>query len=292
MPPASSLPRNSPVSFATYVSAVVTGFPSRLRPATPLPGERLLQVAIRTNPRLWKACVEELAAAHALSSAGQKRLLAGDLAAITPAMQPQVERWANTAMPTHFRTLDGLARLRDALRSDGSCHIQEIVWFREDPPPGPAEAKADAARASAETLGVKVVALPHGSPPAMDLAQVYPHVNGQVIWFVPGGTLPPTGRERLRAPVCQLTVSGKHGIYSDNVASFLLLASCGLREDAFHKVPLPIDPAHLARVLKPKGYDFVVAEPGETLCDLEPEFGGWSKPAPAARRWWERLFGG
>lgn len=294
------------MSSLTTVSVVVAGFPAQLRQPKLLPGETLTQVAIRNNPERWKVCVENLTSTHGLSKEARARLLTGKLDDVTtPSMQSEVERFVNICLPTPFRTLNGLSRLRESAR-DGlfGYTLADILWVRESPPDGDDEAQAMAkkSKALAEQLKVTLIWSPTGSPLTLDLTRLLPHLQGEFAWVVPGGSALPAGDPfgRLERVIRYLTGSPRRAIYSDNIASYVVRTSC-LHELADRGGSLPSDPASLGRLLQQSGYELTGDNDVErALCELEQEYGGWSRntshhqPASGVGRrpWWKRLFGG
>jgi hypothetical protein len=294
------------MSSPTTVSAIVAGFPAQLRQPRPLPGETLAQVAIRNNPNRWKVCVANLTSTHGVPKEACAQLLAGNFDAVTtPGAQREVERFVNLCLPAPGRTIDGLARLRDAA-SNGlfGYTISDILWPRETPlnPSSQAKAMAEKSQALADRLRVNVLSSPTIGSLALDLGWLLPHVHGEFLWMVPGGTRLPMSDPfgRLKRVIQHLTSSPRRALYSDNIASYVVRTSC-LSELAHLGGSLPADPALLGRLLRQSGYELTGDENSElALCELEREFGGWSRnvslhepvSSAAPRPWWKKLFGG
>jgi hypothetical protein len=288
------------------VSAVLLGPPGALKMPKPLPGERMAEVAIRSDPRGWKTFVDTLCSTRGLTAATRSQLLGGRVPdVLPPEAQADLLRFVNRCLPTPFRTLEGLARHRDALRtkSNKGHVLVDILWLRELPPKDHAEGqrKAEEARAGAEKLGVTVVPVPHGAsslaptgsrltaeemkvwgieppPPTLDLTEVMRQARGQFLWIVPGGTrLPEDLERRLQGALSVIGGDSKAVLYTDNVASFVVQMS-PLYDLVNRRIPVAADPAWLGRILRKAGWDAYAEENAdEPLCELEQEFGGWTR---------------
>ena len=143
------------------ITAIVTGFPPGLRPPKPLPGENMAQLVIRNHPQEWQNCVERLKNDFHVPEDVCARLRSGDTSAATDAVtQREIERFMNLRLPSHGRTLQGLADIREQMSESGGLaalwqlKMSEIIWPRPKHPSGDTEAKKFAA-----SLGVTVISI-------------------------------------------------------------------------------------------------------------------------------------
>lgn len=231
-------------------------------------------------------------------------LLAGRFSEIhNPDVLKEVEQFVNICLPTPFRTFRALSRLQRTQQgqSNRSYTLLEILWPRESPHQGDREANALAERSKemAQSFGVKLIWLPTSVARGLDLQGMLPEIKGDFVWVLPAGTtLPMDSHDPLERAIRHLTGSNQRGIYADSIASYVVRTSC-LRELAGGTRPLPSDPAVLGRALRLSGYELTGDnDPEFALCELETEYGGWSRrlsrserdSSAASRPWWRNLF--
>lgn len=258
------------------LSVVVTGFPVQLRRPKPLPGETLAQLVIRNHPQEWRICVERLETEFGISTDSAYRLRSGHLEVADPGMREQIMRFMNHRLPTRGRTLQDLAELRDTvkdLRYQSGFDLVEILWPRERNPSGDQSAER-----MAESMGAKVIQLPTGLPRAMDLASMLPHISGEFVWLVPGGTklMPPLVVLSLERVLRHLTGSPRRALYTDNAFSIIYRVAA-LKELLRSGKTLPADLREMGRLMRESGYELAVDhDDNSVLCDLEEVYGGRS----------------
>lgn len=148
------------------LSAIVTGFP---------PGETVAQLVIRNYRQEWLNCVELLKRDFQVPEEVCSRLRRGNIATADPATQREIERWFMMRLPTHGRTLQGLADLRKDMRGGlgqlWQVELSEIIWLRPKNPSGDREAEK-----LAEALGV--ITIGAEKPGSLDLGSLLKHVHG------------------------------------------------------------------------------------------------------------------
>jgi hypothetical protein len=270
-----------------------------MRKPEPLPGETLLQLAIRNNRDRWGICVENIKSKTPISKQMEVRLLDGDVNTIAnnASVRAEIERFVNICLPTSGRTLQDLARLRDYTRERGGmAEIIEIIWPRERDPAGDADVEG-----FVEPLGVTMIWIPTGASRSLNLGSLLNSIHGEFVWLVPGGTkVPiPETRGRLDRVIRHLAASSRRAIYSDNIASCVLRVSA-LREQMARGHSLSSDVKDVGHLLREAGHELVGDDdPDLALCELERKYGGWSGPGRNQTRekghhpsWWQRLFGG
>ena len=283
------------------LTALVTGFPAGLRQPKPLPGETLSQLVIRNHPQEWLNFIKRLAEKVYLSPEQAGALRAGRLGAIqSEKVRTEIEDFMNFRLPTHGRTfhcLDELRDLQEELKEEaygmvGDYVLLEILWPRQRDPSGDSSAER-----MAENLGAKVVPMPSDASLTLNLAGLLPHVHGDLLWLVPGGTrfMAPIVDLQIRRVVRHFQVAQRCGMYADNVSSFIYRSSA-LRDLSARGQLLPPDSREMARALQMSGYELAMDQGTDNaFCELEPEYGGprrkIQRRAEEKRPWWRRWLG-
>lgn len=265
------------------LSAIETAFPGRLRPPQPLPGETPLQLVIRNHPQDWQNCVTWLATELGLSRQIRRQLLAARVDAVgrdDPRVREEIETFVNRRLPTHERTLQSLANLREmlvepaqsgqsALRQLWGFALVEILWPCAGHPPVSVQDLA-------EGMGVKLILYPMGAERTIDLAGLLPHVHGDFLWLVPGGTLfmATMVAMQLRRVLGLFTASPEAAFYTDGADS-IIYRTAALHELVRRGQGLPADAREMARVMQESGYETMADDnPAAALCELEAVYGG------------------
>ncbi len=287
------------------LSVIQGGFPPELRVPKPLPGESLAQLVIRNHPQEWRNCVERLGNDFGVSEAVCARLLRGEVSAVSDeAAQDQIEGFMNFRLPSHGRTLQGLAELREALRAPRlgkfvQIELTEIIWPWQGPPRDPR------AESLAESLGVIVVDFDTAEAGPIDLESLLDHVHGDFLWVLPGGT-------RVWGAMAVMALTRvlrtfqerpKMALYSDQHYSQIYRTEA-LRALLKAGKALSADARENGRLLQEA--DFGIAADDErmhALAELEPLYGGPPDDFPqslaggktsrhtARGSWWRRLLG-
>lgn len=282
------------------LSAIVTGFPPGVRDPTPLPGETVAQLVIRNHPQEWLNCVELLKREFQVPEDVCSRLRRGDLsAAADPVTQREIQRWFMMRLPTHGRTLQGLAELRKDMRGQlgqlWQLELSEIIWPRPKNPSGDMEAEK-----LAESLEVITIGAEQAGP--LDLGSLLKHVHGDYLWILPGssrldGTLTMMALIRvLRA----FQEKPKLALYYDQHYS-MIYRTAALRALMASGNTLSAELRENARMLQQAGFE--LATDDGRLVKIEPLYGGQDdrftgKRSPEGRSsptgrasWWRRLLG-
>jgi hypothetical protein len=206
----------------------------------------------------------------------------------------------NFRLPTHGRTLqclNELQNLQEELKEKaygmvGDYVLLEILWPRLRDPSGDSSAER-----KAESLGAKVVPMPSDAPLTLNLAGLLPHVHGDLLWLVPGGTsfMAPIADLQIRRVVRHFQMAQRCAMYADNVSSFIYRTSA-LRDLSARGKLLPPDSREMARVLQMSGYELAMDEGTDNaLCELEPEYGGPRRKiqlhVEEKKPWWKRWLG-
>jgi hypothetical protein len=275
------------------LSAIETGFPTYIRRPKPLPGETLGQLVIRNHPQEWRNFVDRLANEKGLSSSTCSRLLDGQLDTQDLRVRHEIEQFMNYRLPGHLRTLKSLADLREQLKKSPILNLLEIIWPMQPDPDGNIRH-----REQAERLGVTVIPAPVG-PRELDLSTLLPHINGDFMWLVPGGTkfFAMLVAMSLARTIPHLAESEKRAFYGDGGGSFIYKVAV-LRELLRRGQPLPANSCEMARVFHENGFE-LASNKNEILCELEKEYGGrdpeeiewlWERNKDKSPSWWQRLF--
>jgi hypothetical protein len=281
------------------VTAMLTGFPAGLIPPEPLPGETLSQLVVRNHPLEWRNCVDHVVRERGLSFDHADALRNCRFEGIQDAdVWSEIERFMNRRLPSHGRTLGCLKELRDLsgelpLAMLCTYEILEVFWPRESSPDedrGPER--------MAESLGATVIGRPPTATRLLNPVDYLPHINGELLWLVPGGTriMPALAALELERVVRHFRQTPRCALYMDTAAS-ILYRTAALRDLVDRKLPLSPDSREMARSLHLAGYTFAVDDsPDAALCEWEPEYGGPRRtlppPASLRRPWWRRLLGG
>ncbi len=273
------------------LTAVVTGYPSNLRRPSPLPGESALQMVLRNYGREWENLLESLTKEFDLSQEDAKQLRAGgEPPKLDRSIHRQINNFINFRVPCFQRTMKCLVDLREDLTDTRTgVELVEILWPRVGALTGEG---GDAG--SAEELGVTVLPACAGSDDTLDLVKVLPHVHGEFVWFVPGGTLFMASlvAMSLGRVLRYLAGTPRRAFYFDGESSEIYRVSA-LRELAASG-GIPAETREVARRLQETGYELMIErDPDSVLCDLERQYGGSYSPysAPPAIPWWRRLLG-
>jgi hypothetical protein len=290
---------NEPMNSKMTLTALVTGFPAGLRQPKPLPGENLFQLVIRNHPREWRNCVERLTSDFGVSSDQAGALLKGQLEVIQDAkVRNQIERFMNSRLPSHSRTFRCLKKLRDDLQSEpylstSNYEIIEILWPRQRDPSGDQTVEKLAAG-----LGVNVIPTPTDGSLQLNLADFLPHIHGQFLWLVPGGTkfMSAITALQLDRVMRYFQQMPRGAMYLDSAFSIIYRTSA-LSDLVGRGQYLSPESREMARNLDLAGYKFAADDdPEDALCELEPEYGGPRRKIQTVTEsrspWWKRIFGG
>jgi len=264
------------------LSAIVTGFPPGLRPPKPLPGETLAQLVIRNHQQEWRNCVERLKKDFHVPEEVCARLRRGDTAAaVDPTAQREIERFINLRLPSHGRTLQGLAEIREQMREPGGLsqvwelQLIEIIWPRQKNPSGDRKAEEFAA-----SLGVTVLGIDTEKPGPLDLGYLLKRVHGEFLWILPGGS-------RLSGPMTIMALirvlrgfqeKPKLGLYSDQCYSMIYRTSALRALVASGKTPSS-ELRDNAKMLQEAGFELSADnDPNHGLVEIESLYGGQHDP--------------
>jgi len=289
------------------LSAIVTGFPPGLHPPKPLPGETLAQLVIRNHPQEWRNCIERLKKDFHVPEEVCSRLRRGETsAAVDPVTQREIERFMNLRLPSHGRTLQGLAEIREQMLEPGGLsqlwqlELSEIIWPRQKNPSGDQEAEKFAA-----SLGVTVVSIDAEKPGPLDLGYLLKHVHGDFLWILPGGG-------RLSGPMTMMALirvlrgfqeKPKLALYSDQCYCMIYRTSALRALMRSGKTP-SAELRDNARMLQEAGFELAADnDPSHGLVEIEALYGGQHDPfshmhssrgvpsQTGRSSWWRRLFG-
>jgi hypothetical protein len=275
------------------LSAVVAGFAAQLRQPKPLPGETLAQLVIRNHPQEWGNCVERIGSKFNLPKQTINHLRAARLDVTDKGVQHEIEVFVNRRIPTYWRTLESLAKLRQSMADAPARQVDlvEILWPRLGPLEGSPVEKL------AEGMGATILPQPASGPSELDLAHLLPHLHSDFVWLVPGGTYfhAELTFMQLGRVLLHLNGSPRLALYSDN-ASSAIYRTAPLRKLAAPGHPLPANPREVGRLLQEAGYELAGDhDPACTLCKLEREYGGSSPDRGSTsgdpRPWWRKLLG-
>ena len=282
------------------LSAIVTGFPPEVHSPAPLPGETLAQLVIRNHPQEWLNCVDRLKREFHVPEEVCSRLRRGEIAAAAdPVTRREIERWFMMRLPSHGRTLQGLADLREAMRGQlgqlWQLELSEIIWPRQKNPSGDMEAEK-----LAESLGVITIGAEKAGP--LDLGSLLKYVHGDYLWILPGGSRL-SGTFTMMALIRVLRAfqeKPKLALYSDQ-RYCMIYRTAALRTLMASGNTLSADLRENARMLQQAGFE-LAADDGR-LVEIEPLYGGQDgsftgKRSPEGRSsptgrasWWRRLLG-
>jgi hypothetical protein len=258
------------------LSAIVTGFPPGVHPPTPLPGETLAQLVVRNHPQEWLNCVERLEREFHIPKEVCSRLRRGEIAAAAdPVTRREIERFMNLRLPSHGRTLQGLADLRKAMREDflgqmWQLEFSEIIWPRQKNPSGNMETEK-----FAESLGVIVIGAEKAGP--LDLGSLLKYVHGDYLWILPGGS-------RLRGtPLTMMALihvlrafqeNPKLALYNDPPYC-MIYRTAALRALMAAGKALSAELSENARMLQQAGFELAADDdPRSRIVEIEPLYGG------------------
>ncbi|MBI2422954.1 MAG: toll/interleukin-1 receptor domain-containing protein [Candidatus Hydrogenedentes bacterium] len=291
------------------VSVIVTGFPPGLRPPKPLPGETLGQLVIRNHPQQWRNCVERLRNDFHVAEEVCSRLLKGETSAATDAVtQGEIEHFMNMRLPSHGRTLQGLADIRKQMSEPGGLSelwqlkMSEIIWPRLKHPSGDTEAKKFAASLGVTVIGIDAL---EDKPEPLDIGSLLRHVHGDFLWILPGGS-------RLSGPMTIMALirilrgfqeKPRLALYSDQ-SYCMIYRMEALRSLVAAGNKLSSELRDNARMLQESGFELAADnDPIHGLVEVEPLYGGEHdryKQMRSARSpfspiggtsWWRRLLG-
>ncbi len=289
------------------LTAIVTGFPPGLRPPKPLLGENMLQLVIRNHPQEWNNCLERLRNKFHASEAMCSRLRKGEIVAeVDTAINKEIEKFMNLRLPSHGRTLQGLADIRDQLLETGGLNqlwqlqLSEILWPKQKSSSYGDKRTED----FVASLGVTVHSIDAEKPEPFDLlGSLLKHVHSDYLWILPGGS-------RLSGPMTIMTLfqvlrgfqeNPKLALYSGSHYSMIFRTST-LRELMAAGNTFSPELRDTGRMLQEAGFDLVVDKIND-LVEIEPIYGGQnnrineirtSKRRPSAvvrTSWWRRLLG-
>lgn len=253
------------------LSAIVTGFPPGVHPPRPLPGETLAQLVIRNHPQEWRNFVDRLKREFHVPEEVCARLRRGELAAAAdPVTRREIERFMNLRLPSHGRTLQGLADLRKDMRGQlgqlWQLELSEIIWPRQKNPSGDMETER-----FVESLGVIIIDVEPASP--LDLGSHLKHVHGDYLWILPGGS-------RLDGTLTMMTLirvlrafqeKPKLALYRDQ-RYCMIYRTAALRTLMAAGNTLSAELRENARMLQQAGFE-LAADDGR-LVEIEPLYGG------------------
>lgn len=289
------------------LTAIVTGFPPGLRPPTPLPGESMLQIVIRNHPRQWRNCLERFRNDFGASEAVCSRLSQGDVVAdLSPVIRKEVERFMNLHLPSHGRTLQGLAEIRDQMMEPEGLaqlwqlELTEIIWPRLKNFSCDAEAQEYAASLGATVVGVGGQ---EGGP--LDIGSLLQDIHGDYLWILPGGNRL-SGAMTVVALIRVLRAfqeNPKLALYSDQCYCMIYRTSA-LRALMASGKTLSAELRDNARMLQDVGFQITSdSDPIHGLVEIESLYGGQHdrfSQMPSSRAsvskvgrtsWWRRLLG-
>lgn len=283
------------------VTAIVGGFPPNLRRAQPLPGETLLQLAVRNHPREWRNFVESLERDHSLPQSLRATYLRGQIGPAERGWSAQIQEFFNQHLPSHRRTLGCLATLRDALNGPElsgaiAVRIVEIIFpGQRNPKPG----AKDPMENIAKELDIKVDWRdPADAEQGILRPSIVAQVHGDFIWIVSGGTYFNEGiaalglgnllrqfEERPRMAYCSCK---RYSEFFRTSSVKAIAASSGT---------LPSVTKELVTLIERHGYEWSAVE--GSLAELEPVYGGEEGVSQAISRdirrgarkrsWWQKL---
>jgi hypothetical protein len=266
----------------------------------------LAQLVIRNHPQEWRNCIERLKKDFHVPEEVCSRLGRGETsAAVDPVAQRQIERFMNMRLPSHGRTLQGLAEVRGQMRERGGLselwqlELSEVIWPRQKNS-GDTEAETFAA-----SLGVMVVSIDGEKPGPLDLGFLLKHVHGDFLWILPGGS-------RLSGPMTMMALirvlrgfqeKPQLALYSDQCYCMIYRTSA-LRALMASGRTLSAELRDNARMLQETGFELAADnDPIHGLVEIEALYGGqhdsYSQmhsgrgvPSHTGRSsWWGRLFG-
>lgn len=192
-----------------YLTALVTGLPRFIHGPQLRNSETELQFLVHHYPVEWENCVANLREEHGVSERICFQLRSLKIRDIDdPVVKTEVEEWVNWRLPTSYRTLKSLCKVRDLRNYEellrkykiygkvfGSKREHEeyvnflgfeliqILWPREKDPSGDTSTEN-----MATSMGVEVVPLETDASRELNLVMFLPHVKGAFLWLVPGGS--------------------------------------------------------------------------------------------------------
>jgi hypothetical protein len=264
------------------LSAIVSGFPPELRSPRPLPGETMAELVIRNHRQEWLNLADRLRREFHVSEDVYSRLRAAQWhTAADPAVRREIEWWMNMRLPTHGRTLRGLAELRDDMRGPmgqiWQLELVDIIWPRQNDPSGNTDAEQ-----LAESLGVIYAGAPQAGP--LDIGSLLRYVHGDYLWILPGGTLlsPVTTMALLRV-LRAFHDNGQLALYYDRGHS-MIYRTAALQALLSASRTLSADLRENARMLQEAGFELAANDdPRVSLVELEPLYGGEGRGASGRR---------
>jgi hypothetical protein len=222
-----------------------------------------------------------------------------------PAIHKEIEKFLNYRLPSHGRTLQGLAEIRDGLLEPGGINqlwqlqLSEILWPRQKNPSGDMGAEK-----FATSLGVTVHTIDTKNPGRFDLLGSFlNHVHGEYLWILPGGS-------RLSGPLTIMSLARvirsfqenpKLALYSDSSYSYIYRTSA-LRELMAKGSTFSPELRDNARMLQEAGYQLAV-DKNHDLVEIESIYGGKNNRSSGIptctgnssvnvrTSWWRRLLG-
>ena len=238
----------------------------------------MLQLVIRNNPQQWCNCLERLKKDFRVPEEICAHLRRGEtVTTIDPAAQREIELFMNLRLPSHGRTLQGLAAIRDQMLGPAGLSrlwplkLGQIIWPRQKHPSGDTEAKKLAA-----ALGVTILNVPSENPRPLDLGSLLKHVQGDFFWILPGGS-------RLSGPMTIMALirvlrsfqdKPQQASYSDQCYS-VVYRTAALRALTAGGSTLSAELRENARMLHEAGYELAADnDPIHALAEIESLYGG------------------
>lgn len=263
------------------ISAMVTGFPARLTQPQPLPGETMVDLVIRNHPQQWRNFLERLISQFGLSKSDRDRLLNSrishsDFLSFSPKIQEEFEEFTNHRIPNVSRTMQSLVDLQHLMNDPvfqrkNRFTLVEILWPRQRISGVDTSGEEIAAK-----MGIKTILIPPNASRILDLANFLPHIHGELVWFVPGGTVFMSRLviNLLGDIVYSFATSPKCAFYTDNADS-VIYRTASLQELLRRGKNLAAGSRDIAAMLVEAGYKLTGDKDYEfILCKLEEEYGG------------------
>lgn len=275
------------------LTALLVGNPYCMVQPDLKPGETSKAFVIRHYPEQWLNFLEQLRSEHGApeSLCALLKKSSGDIRIDDPLIRAVVDRFFQFRLPTSQRTLWCLSDLARCLNEEmigtqrpgfelAGILISRSIRHRT---------YDQALKAAADNIYGQLVYLdvPDGS--ALDLNYFLPHIAGDFLWLIPGGTTFSVSLaivELMRALTC-LSEARQAALYFDGSLT-VLYRTAALRDIVCRGHTLSPDLQENARMLQECGY-LLVAQPrgSAPICELEGIYGG-AFPFPKERRkkWW------
>lgn len=278
----------------TTFSVLVTGLPPGVHGPDLRQSESRLQFLIRFHPNEWKNFSERVGEELRLSESERKRLVAQDPALMNNSeIGPRITQCANMRLPSQWRTLNCLSKLRASLTREPmslfGLRLQEIIWPREKNPLGD-----DSAERMALEMGAEVVSLSTGIARELDLRRFIPLIKAEYLWIVPGGSsfMGAMTEMSLQRIFQSMRACPTAALYSDG--SYSMIYRTSALQSAAERVPEAVlTHSLLCSIWERMGFSCLGdRDPEHPLCEIEKIYGGtypFPKP-PGPKSWLGRLF--